>query len=84
MYKQTEIKNMYVSNPSTMAGCDTRSGFKWNKSGLNSKFSFSSVSCLTKAKESYLLYYFTHSWGKNRWIHAFLNIRPNENVYYLI
>ena len=45
------------TNPSARAGYDTRSIFKWSLTGLNSEFSFSKTSCLTKAKESSLPYY---------------------------
>ena len=36
---------------------------------LNSEYSFSETSCLTKTEESRLL--FTHSWRENNWIHIF-------------
>ena len=46
------IFNSYVfTNPSTRAGCDTRSIFKQSLTGLNSEFSFE-IDCLTKAKNS--------------------------------
>ena len=38
---------------------------------MNSDFSFSKTSCLTKAEEPSLSYYFTHSWRENNWIHTF-------------
>ena len=41
----------------TQAGYDTRSIFKWSLTGLNSEFSFSQTSCLTKAEEPSLPYY---------------------------
>ena len=31
---------IYIPNPSTRAGYDTRSIFKWSLTGLNSEFSF--------------------------------------------
>ena len=39
--------------------------------GLNSEFSFSKTSFLTKAEEPSLPYYFTHCWKENNWIHTF-------------
>ena len=49
---------MYLlTNPSTRAGCDTRSMFKWSLTGLNSEFSFSLTGCLIKAKEPDLPHY---------------------------
>ena len=39
------------TNSSAQAGYDTRSIFKWSLTGLNSEFSFSLTSCLTKAEE---------------------------------
>ena len=41
----------YLPNPSARAGYETRSIFKRILTGLNSEFSFSSTSCLTKAEE---------------------------------
>ena len=51
------ILNIIFTNPSTWAGYDTRSIFKWSLTGLNSEFSFSLTSCLTKAEEPSLSYY---------------------------
>ena len=45
--------------------------FMRSLTGLNSEFSFSKTSCLTKAEEPSLPYYFTHSWRENNWIHTF-------------
>ena len=45
------------TNPSARAGYDTRSIFKRSLTGLNSEFSFSQTSCLTKAEEPSLSYY---------------------------
>ena len=45
------------TNPSARAGYDTRSIFKWSLTGLNSEFSSSLSSCLTKAKELSPPYY---------------------------
>ena len=61
----------YLPNPSARVGYDTRSIFKRSLTGLNSEFSFSQTSCLTKAEEPSLPYYFTHSWRENNWIHSF-------------
>ena len=43
--------------PLSLAGCDTRTIFKWSTAGLNSEFSFSQTSYLTKPKEPSLSYY---------------------------
>ena len=43
--------------PSAQVGYVTRSIFKRSLTGLNSEFSFSSTSCLTKAEEASLPYY---------------------------
>ena len=45
------------TNPFARAGYDTRSIFKQSLTGLNSEFSFSKTSCLTKAEEPSLPYY---------------------------
>ena len=45
------------TNPSARAGYDTRSIFKRSLTGLNSEFSFSLTSCLTKVEEPSLSYY---------------------------
>ena len=45
------------TNPSGRAGHDTKSIFKQNLTGLNSGFSFSYTSCLTKAEEPSLPHY---------------------------
>ena len=54
----------YLSNPSTRAGYDTRSIFKQSLTGLNSEFSFSKISCLTKAEELSLPYYLPIAGGR--------------------
>ena len=46
------------------AGNDTRSIFKRSLTGLNSKFSFSYTSCLTKAEEPSLPYYLPIAGGR--------------------
>ncbi len=45
------------TNPSAQAGYDTRLILKRSLTGLNSEFSFSQTSCLTKAEEPSLPYY---------------------------
>ena len=52
------------TNPSDRAGYDTRSIFKWSLTGLNSGFSFSCTSCLTKAEEPSLPYYWPIAGGR--------------------
>ena len=52
------------TNPSARAGYDTRSIFKRNLTGLNSQFSFSLTSCLTKAEEPSLSYYLPIAGGR--------------------
>ena len=52
------------TNPSARAGYDTRSVFKRSLTGLNSEFSFSWTSCLTKAEEPNLLYYLPIAGGR--------------------
>ena len=52
------------TNPSARAGYDTRSIFKRSLTGLNSEFSFSSTSCLTKAEEPSLSYYLPIAGGR--------------------
>ena len=46
------------TNPSTSAGYDARSIFKWSLTGLNSEFSFFKTNCVTRVKEPSLPYYF--------------------------
>ena len=55
---------LYLTNPSARAGYDTMSIFKWSLTGLNSEFSFSLTSCLTKAGEPNLSYYLSIAAGK--------------------
>ena len=52
------------TNPSARAGFDTRSILKRSLTGLNSKFSFSYTSCLTKAEEPSLPYYLPIAGGR--------------------
>ena len=60
------IKHYYTkfTNPSARAGYDTRSIFKRSLTGLNSEFSFSKTSCLTKAEEPSLPYYLPIAGGR--------------------
>ena len=56
---------MYIfTNPSARAGYDTRSIFRRRLTGLNSEFSFSWTSCLTKAEEPSLSYYLPIAGGR--------------------
>ena len=52
------------TNPSARAGYDTRSIFKRSLTGLNSEFSFSETSRLTKAEEPSLSYYLPIDGGR--------------------
>ena len=52
------------TNPSARARYDTRSIFKRSLTGLNSEFSFSWTSCLTKAEEPSLPYYLPIDGGR--------------------
>ena len=52
------------TNPTARAGYDTRSIFKWSLTGLNSEYSFSYSSCLTKAEEPSLSYYLLIAGGR--------------------
>ena len=70
--KQTHT-NIYIyiyiyiyifTNPSARAGYDTRSIFKQGLTGLNSEFSFSKTTCLTKAEEPSLPYYLPIAGGR--------------------
>ena len=59
--------------------------FKRSLIGLNSEFSFSKTSRLTKAEEPSLPYYFTHIWKENNWIHTFpKGIRAMWNAISLV
>ena len=47
---------------------------------MNSKFSFFSTGCLTKAKEPNLPYYlFIIERGKNTWIHVFPEMQTDSS-----
>ena len=65
------LSNPYLPNPPL--GQDMTQGqfFKRSLTGLNSEFSFSYTSCLTKAEEPSLPFYFNHIWRENNWIHTF-------------
>ena len=52
------------TNPSARAGYDTRSIFKQSLTYLNSEYSFSKTSCLTKAEEHSLPYYLSIAGGR--------------------
>ena len=52
------------TNPYALAGYDTRAIFKRSLTGLNSEFSFSLTSCLTKAEEPSLPYYLLIAGGR--------------------
>ena len=54
----------YLPSPSARAGYNTRSIFKRSLTGLNSEFSFSLTSCLTKAEEPSLSYYLPIAGGR--------------------
>ena len=54
----------YLRNPSARAGYDTRLIFKRSLTGLNSEFSFSKTSSLTKAAEPSMPYYLTIAGGR--------------------
>ena len=61
-YQVTKIT--IFTNPSARAGYDTRSIFKRSLAVLNSEFSFSYTSCLTKAEEPSLPYYLPIAGGR--------------------
>ena len=60
----TWVEIIIFTNPSARAGYDTRSIFKRSLTGLNSEFSFSLTSCLTKAEEHSLPYYLPIAGGR--------------------
>ena len=55
--QETQYIIYLFTNPSARARYDTRSIVYWSLTGLNSEFSFSKTSCLTKAEEPSLPYY---------------------------
>ena len=59
------VSSVFIfTNPSAWGGYDTRSIFKRSLTGLNSEFSFSLTSCLTKAEERSLPYYLPIARGR--------------------
>ena len=59
------FENAYhIHQPLRSVGYDTRSIFKWSLTGLNSEFSFSYTSCLTKAEEPSPPYYLPIAGGR--------------------
>ena len=64
--KSKMIRCLWIlfTNPSALAGYDTRSIFKRGLACLNSEFSFSKTSCLTKAEEPSLSYYLPIAGGR--------------------
>ena len=63
--KKKKLKTLILfTNPSAREGYDTRSIFKRSLTGLNSEFSFSYTSCLTKAEEPSLPYYLPIAGGR--------------------
>ena len=58
------MTDILFTNPSSLEGYDTRSIFKRSLTGLNSEFSFSQTSCLTKAEEHSLPYYLPITGGR--------------------
>ena len=52
------------TNPSARAGYDSKSIFKRSLTGLNSQFSFSETTCLTKVEEASLPYYLPTAAGR--------------------
>ena len=61
--KSTKV-DIIITNPSDRAGYDTRSIFKRSLTVLNSEFSFSKTSRLTKAEEPSLPYYLPIAEGR--------------------
>ena len=66
LMKECYLQNTFTifTNPSAQAGYDTRSIFKRSLTGLNSEFSFSLTSCLTKAEEPSPPYYLPIAGGR--------------------
>ena len=62
--KNISFQIIMFTNPSARAGYDTRSIFKRSLTGLNSEYSFSQTSCLTKAEEPSLSYYLLIAGGR--------------------
>ena len=65
-------KCIYVfTNLSARVGCNTSLIFKWNLTGLNLEFPFSSRPVAMPRIKSQSAQLFTYSWGENNWIHIF-------------
>ena len=64
--KQVWVLTIFIifTNPSARTGYVTRSIFKRSLTGLNSEYSFSETSCLTKAEEPSLSYYVPIAGGR--------------------
>ena len=61
----TRPKNIYTYTPTPPLGQDITQGvFKRSLTGLNSEFSYSKTSCLTKAEEPSLPYYLPIAGGR--------------------
>ena len=66
MYQHVWTNDYHIifTNPSAWTGYDSMSIFKRSLTGLNSEFSFSETSCLTKAEELSLPYYLPIAGGR--------------------
>ena len=74
---------IHIYQPSARAGYDTRSIFKRSLAGLNSEFSFSLTSCLTKAEEPSLPNYLPIAEGRIIGFIPFLSFcRDAVGVFY--
>ena len=62
---------MYLPNPSTMAGYDTRSVFKWSTASLKLTFSSPGLVVLPRLEKISLPYYLPIAGERKKWIHAF-------------
>ena len=61
----TTVGNLiHIYQPLHSGRYDTRSIFKWSLTGLNSEFSFSKASCLTRTEEPSLPYYLPIAGGR--------------------
>ena len=64
MKRKLKTIETIFTNPCARAGYDSMSIFKRSLTGLNSEFSFSLTSCLTKAEEPSLPYYLLIAGGR--------------------